>query len=154
MVETPGATPLIETRGITMRFGGVVAVDNVDFRLAEGELRCLIGPNGAGKSTFFKCLTRQYKPTAGQIFFRGEEVTRLQPNGIATTGATKEPEMDLLMKEIIADAVRRLGKPVAMGYVASEFATPGTELAALVRGKALPARVAKTPFVPNTYFKG
>ncbi len=47
-----------------------------------------------------------------------------------------------------------LGKPVAMGYVASEFATPGTELAALVRGKALPARVAKSPFVPNTYFKG
>ena len=54
-----GATPILETRALTMRFGGVVAVDNVDFSMAEGELRCLIGPNGAGKSTFFKCLTHQ-----------------------------------------------------------------------------------------------
>jgi ABC-type uncharacterized transport system ATPase subunit len=80
------AAPLLETRGVTMRFGGVVAVDDVDFRMADGELRCLIGPNGAGKSTFFKCLTRQYKPTAGQIFFKGEEITRLQPNRIARRG--------------------------------------------------------------------
>ncbi|HKY95352.1 MAG TPA: ABC transporter ATP-binding protein [Kiloniellales bacterium] len=77
---------LLETRGVTMRFGGVVAVDQVNFRMADGELRCLIGPNGAGKSTFFKCLTRQYKPSAGQIFFRGEEITRLQPNRIARRG--------------------------------------------------------------------
>jgi branched-chain amino acid transport system ATP-binding protein len=80
------AAPLLETRGVTMRFGGVVAVDDVNFRMADGELRCLIGPNGAGKSTFFKCLTRQYKPTAGQIFFKGEEITRLQPNRIARRG--------------------------------------------------------------------
>lgn len=83
MVE---GAPLLETRGVTMRFGGVVAVNDVNFRMADGELRCLIGPNGAGKSTFFKCLTRQYKPTAGQIFFKGEEVTRLQPNRIARRG--------------------------------------------------------------------
>ena len=47
--------PLLKTEGLTMRFGGVVAIDSVDFTLAEMELRCLIGPNGAGKSTFFKC---------------------------------------------------------------------------------------------------
>jgi len=47
-----------------------------------------------------------------------------------------------------------LGAPCAMGYVAREFSAPGTEVAALVRGKALPARVAKTPFVPNRYHKG
>ena len=51
--------PLIETAALTMRFGGVLAVNAVDFRLEESELRCLIGPNGAGKSTFFKCLTGQ-----------------------------------------------------------------------------------------------
>ncbi|MSO69711.1 MAG: ABC transporter ATP-binding protein [Alphaproteobacteria bacterium] len=66
---------ILETRGLTMRFGGVVAVNNVDFSMKEGELRCLIGPNGAGKSTFFKCLTRQYKPSAGQVFFRGADIT-------------------------------------------------------------------------------
>ena len=53
--------------GLTMRFGGVVAVDHVDFTLREGELRCLIGPNGAGKSTFFKCLTGQLRPTSGRV---------------------------------------------------------------------------------------
>ena len=51
------AAPLLETRDLSMRFGGVHAVRNVNFTLAEGELRCLIGPNGAGKSTFFKMLT-------------------------------------------------------------------------------------------------
>jgi ABC-type uncharacterized transport system ATPase subunit len=66
---------ILETRALTMRFGGVVAVNNVDFSMREGELRCLIGPNGAGKSTFFKCLTRQYKPSAGRVFFRGTDIT-------------------------------------------------------------------------------
>jgi len=55
--------PLLETRGATMRFGGVTAVQSVGFVLNEGELRCLIGPNGAGKSTFFKMLTGQLRPT-------------------------------------------------------------------------------------------
>ena len=59
--------PLLETRGLTMRFGGVVAGNAVDFTLADGELRCLIGPNGAGKSTFFKMLTGQLLPSAGTI---------------------------------------------------------------------------------------
>ena len=80
------AAPLLQTQDLSMHFGGVRAVRHVNFTLAEGELRCLIGPNGAGKSTFFKCLTRQYKPTAGQIFFKGEEITRLQPNRIARRG--------------------------------------------------------------------
>ena len=70
--------PLIETRGLSMRFGGVQAVRNVDFSVAEGELRCLIGPNGAGKSTFFKMLTGQLRPTSGTIFFRGADITDLR----------------------------------------------------------------------------
>ena len=56
---------VVETRNLSMHFGGVRAVDNVDFELREKELRCLIGPNGAGKSTFFKCLTGQLSPTSG-----------------------------------------------------------------------------------------
>ena len=51
---------VLETRGLSMHFGGVRAVDRVDFALFENELRCLIGPNGAGKSTFFKCLTGSF----------------------------------------------------------------------------------------------
>ena len=48
---------IVETRDLSMRFGGVLAVNNVNFHLREKELRCLIGPNGAGKSTLFKCIT-------------------------------------------------------------------------------------------------
>jgi branched-chain amino acid transport system ATP-binding protein len=71
-------TPLIETRNLNVRFGGVHATRDVNFSLAEAELRCVIGPNGAGKSTFFKLLTGQVKPTSGQIFFRGKDISRMQ----------------------------------------------------------------------------
>jgi branched-chain amino acid transport system ATP-binding protein/urea transport system ATP-binding protein len=69
-----------------MRFGGVVVVDNVNFSLGAGELRCLIGPNGAGKSTFFKCLTRQYQPTGGRMMLHGEDITALSTYQIARLG--------------------------------------------------------------------
>ncbi len=79
-------TTLLSTDSLTMRFGGVVAVDGVTLSVNEGELRCLIGPNGAGKSTFFKCLTGQYKPSGGRIFWRGKDVTGLDPFAIARLG--------------------------------------------------------------------
>jgi len=78
--------PLLEARGATMRFGGVTAVDNVDFTLGEMELRCLIGPNGAGKSTFFKMLTGQLTPSAGQILLRGKDITGAEPHQITRMG--------------------------------------------------------------------
>ena len=61
----PGS-PMLETTRLGKRFGGVEALGNIDFSLAEGELRCLIGPNGAGKSTFFKVLTGQLKAESGE----------------------------------------------------------------------------------------
>ena len=81
-----GRPPILETRGLTMRFGGVVAVNNIDFSMAEGELRCLIGPNGAGKTTFFRCLTHQYKPTSGHVLYRGNDITGLHTHQIARRG--------------------------------------------------------------------
>ncbi len=80
------AIPLLETRHLGMRFGGVQAVRDVDFTLAEGELRCLIGPNGAGKSTFFKMLTGQLQPTQGQVLFRGRDISRAETHEIARLG--------------------------------------------------------------------
>ncbi len=80
------AVPLIETRQLTMNFGGVQAVKTVDFSVAEGELRCLIGPNGAGKSTFFKMLTGQLVPTGGEVRFRGRPISSRQPHEIARLG--------------------------------------------------------------------
>ena len=80
------AAPLLETRGLSMRFGGVQAVRSVNFTLAEGELRCLIGPNGAGKSTFFKMLTGQLQPSQGQVLFRGQDISRAHAHQIARLG--------------------------------------------------------------------
>ena len=77
---------LLETRGLTMRFGGVTAVAGADFTLAAGELRCLIGPNGAGKSTFFKCLTGQLRPTEGEILLDGASIVGEEPHQIARRG--------------------------------------------------------------------
>lgn len=80
------AETVLETAGLTMRFGGVTAVDHVDFRLRARELRCLIGPNGAGKSTFFKCVTGLLAPTGGHVWMRGEETTGWRPHQIAALG--------------------------------------------------------------------
>jgi branched-chain amino acid transport system ATP-binding protein len=77
---------VVETRGLCMHFGGVRAVDQVDFTLFDRELRCLIGPNGAGKSTFFKCLTGQLTPTAGEVMIRGQTMTGSEPFEVASLG--------------------------------------------------------------------
>lgn len=80
------STPLLQTDGLTVRFGGVTAVDRVDFTLRESELRCLIGPNGAGKSTFFKLLTGQLHPTEGHVHLRGRNISGARPHEIARQG--------------------------------------------------------------------
>jgi len=80
------AAPLLQTRDLSMHFGGVKAVRHVNFALAEGELRCLIGPNGAGKSTFFKMLTGQLEPSHGQVLFRGHDISRAHAHQIARLG--------------------------------------------------------------------
>lgn len=77
---------VLETRNLSMHFGGVKAVDRVDFSLWENELRCLIGPNGAGKSTFFKCLTGQLRPTVGDVVIRDVNVTGHEPHEVAQLG--------------------------------------------------------------------
>jgi ABC-type uncharacterized transport system ATPase subunit len=78
--------PVLQTIGLSVRFGGVEAVRDVNLMLAERELRCLIGPNGAGKSTLFKLLTGQLRPTAGRIVFRGEDITGDHTYAIARRG--------------------------------------------------------------------
>jgi len=105
-------TVLLSTEGLQMRFDGVVAVDGVTLSVQEGELRCLIGPNGAGKSTFFKCLTGQYKPTAGRIVWRGRDITAFEPFAVARLGVgikTQVPSLfdGLTVVEGVVLALRR-----------------------------------------------
>lgn len=77
---------VVETERLSMRFGGVVAVHEVDFRLRREELLCLIGPNGAGKTTFFRCLTGQHRASAGDVWIAGRKVTGWPIHDIARLG--------------------------------------------------------------------
>jgi ABC-type uncharacterized transport system ATPase subunit len=104
--------PVLETVGLSMRFGGVEAVRGVNLSLAERELRCLIGPNGAGKSTLFKMLTGQLRPTAGRILFHGQDITGHHTHAIARRGIgikTQVPNLfdGLTVREHLWLAARR-----------------------------------------------
>lgn len=118
--------PLLQTQGLTMRFGGVVANDGVDFTLGEMELRCLIGPNGAGKSTFFKMLTGQLVPSAGTIAFRGQPVAGKASHEIARMGIgikTQVPNVfnGLTVRENIRLAARRKATPRRINPIVDEI---------------------------------
>jgi len=77
---------LLETVGLTKSFGGLVAVDEVNFSLQKGDLQSIIGPNGAGKSTFFRLISGEHKATAGQITFDGQDITDLSQTAISHLG--------------------------------------------------------------------
>ena len=81
--------PKMAAQKISMLFGGVSAITKLSFELQEGEIFALIGPNGAGKSTVFNCINGIYKPTRGNIFFEGEEITNLRPHRIARKGIAR-----------------------------------------------------------------
>lgn len=78
--------PLCDVRGVTVRFGGVTALDTVSMELLEGELVALIGPNGAGKTTLFNVLSGIQRPASGDIIYRGQSVSALGPDERARLG--------------------------------------------------------------------
>ena len=80
---------LLSVEGVTRRFGGIVAVDDVSFDVAEGQIVGLIGPNGAGKTTLFNLVTRLYKPDAGEIVFDGESLLRTPPYQVVRRGIAR-----------------------------------------------------------------
>jgi len=74
---------IFRTEGLTMRFGGLTALNAVSIAVPHGEIRAIIGPNGAGKSTFFNCITGVLTPTSGRIVFDGDDITGLPPHRIS-----------------------------------------------------------------------
>jgi branched-chain amino acid transport system ATP-binding protein len=83
------SAPILKTEQLSVRFGGLAALSQVNFEVARNEVRAIIGPNGAGKSTFFNCLTGVLRPTSGRILFDGEEVTGLPSNAISRRGIAR-----------------------------------------------------------------
>ncbi|HET9310262.1 MAG TPA: ABC transporter ATP-binding protein [Actinomycetota bacterium] len=82
-------TPLLEVVGVTKRFGGLSALNDLSFDVAEGEIVSIIGPNGAGKSTVFNVITGLYPPDDGDVRLRGETVVGLAPNRITRAGIAR-----------------------------------------------------------------
>ena len=78
--------PLLSVRNVSVRFGGIVALDGVSFEVAPGQIAGLIGPNGAGKTTLFNCLSRLYVPNEGDILFEGHSILREPPHAIPQLG--------------------------------------------------------------------
>ena len=127
--HVPRGVPL-RVEGLRKEFGGIVAVDGVDFSVEEGSITGLIGPNGAGKSTTFNCITGVHQPTDGTIYFQGEDVTGLSTDSIANRGlvrtfqiARELEEMTVLENMLLApkgqigEALWRSVTPIARGSV-------------------------------------
>lgn len=96
--------PILSIKGISKRFGGLVALDNVGFNVYPGEVVGLMGPNGAGKTTLLNIIAGEYAPDAGMILFRGREITRYPPHqvcylGIARTFQIPHPFVSLTVRE-------------------------------------------------------
>jgi branched-chain amino acid transport system ATP-binding protein len=81
--------PILCTEDLTVRFGGLSALNQVNFEVRRDEIRAIIGPNGAGKSTFFNCLTGVLRPSSGRILFNGGEITGLSPDRISHKGIAR-----------------------------------------------------------------
>ena len=107
--------PIISTRELTIRFGGHAAVDRVSLDIAPCTLKSIIGPNGAGKTTLFNLLSGQYRPSAGRVVFKGEDVTRLGAAARARRGIGRSfqltnvfPTLTVLENVRMAVQARRL----------------------------------------------
>src|SRR5215207_3148192 len=88
----------LETKGLIKRFGGLVATDNVSFRLEEGARHALIGPNGAGKTTFINLLTGVLLPSSGEVLLKGEDITRMEQSDRVKRGIARTFQINRLFR--------------------------------------------------------
>src|SRR6202045_1171553 len=99
----PGVSaPLLRAEDLTVRFGGLTALNRINFAVERGEIRAIIGPNGAGKSTFFNCLTGVLRPSSGHILFNGGDITGLSPDRISRKGIARSYQITNILPNATA----------------------------------------------------
>src|SRR6202158_1986033 len=120
------ASALLAVRGLTIRFGGVTALDNVSIEVDRGAICGLIGPNGAGKTTLFNCISRLYDPHAGSIVFDGRPLASFSRHEIATRGIARTfQNVALFATMTTRDNVRVGAHSLARGgFLASALGLP------------------------------
>jgi branched-chain amino acid transport system ATP-binding protein len=150
-VTTPAGTdadvdPVLECRTVTRRFAGMVAVDSISMKVAEGELLGIIGPNGAGKTTLFNLLTGQLKPNGGgEVLFRGRDITRLSVHQRVKVGLGRTfqivrplPELTVLENAMMGAFLRHPRRSAAEHAASEVLERVGLAHARAVRARDLP----------------
>ena len=92
--------PILHLDGVTKNFGGLQALKDVNLRIEEGDLRGIIGPNGAGKTTLFTVVTGEFKPSAGKVYLRGENISGLPPYAICRKGLSRTFQLTRIFPEM------------------------------------------------------
>jgi branched-chain amino acid transport system permease protein len=110
--------PILQARGLTRHYGGVIANADIDFTVNRGEVRGIIGPNGAGKTTFFKMLTCEVHPTSGTILFEGRDITGMRVTDVCQLGLTKSYQINQLFERL---TVRQNLTIAALGEIRGKF---------------------------------
>ncbi|GIH24354.1 ABC transporter ATP-binding protein [Acrocarpospora phusangensis] len=129
MVRTTGTDrPALTVTDVTLRFGGVAALDGVGFTVAPGEICGLIGPNGAGKTTLFNCVTRIYRPDSGGVSFGDTDLARVRPHDVVRLGIARTfqnlalfPSLTVLQNTVAGAHARHQA-----GFAAALLGWPGT----------------------------
>lgn len=138
-----GSDVILETKGLTKKFGGIVAIDSLDLVIKKGELRCIIGPNGAGKSTLFNLVTGLIKPTSGNVTFRGKNITGLSPDKVSRLGIGRKFQIPSVFLGMSVDENLRLalhGKHGLRGLLKSTNKTDEQELKRILELIGLPEK--------------
>ncbi len=116
------SAPILKTELVTVRFGGLAALSQVNFEVQRDEVRAIIGPNGAGKSTFFNCLTGVLRPTGGRILFNGDDITGLPSNMISQKGIARSYQITNILPNATRAGKRAHRRPVAPACLEHGFA--------------------------------
>src|SRR5471030_3485649 len=106
---------ILETKNLTKEFKGFVAVSDVNLKVKRGEIHALIGPNGAGKTTFFNLLTKFLIPTAGHIFYNGQDITYDKPAEIARRGIIRSFQISAVFPHLTVLENVRIGLQRKLG---------------------------------------